>query len=264
MAKDLPTVGITRTSSSGAFSYAVKGNGNVPVFDVSWGDTARFVNWLANGEPTASEGTATTENGTYSLNGGTSNAALMLVSRNPGSTWVLPTVNEWYKSAYYSGGGTASAYWTYATQSGNTPSNVLSATGTNNANFSSDVVEPPNYGLTDPVNYLTSVGAFADSPSTYGTFDQNGDVYEWNETAYGGTARGFGGGGWGSGFVALSSGGISETNPTYDGSEDGFRVAYVPEPGSLCLLVLAAVSLSTISFFRFSRRSRSCQNCKAF
>ena len=53
MATDLPTVGITRTSSSGTFSYAVKGNGNVPVFDVSWGDAARFVNWLANGEPVA-------------------------------------------------------------------------------------------------------------------------------------------------------------------------------------------------------------------
>ena len=164
MATDLPTVGITRTSSSGTFSYAVKGNGNVPVFDVSWGDAARFVNWLANGEPVASEGTGTTETGTYSLGGGTSNTALMLVSRNPGSTWVLPTVNEWYKSAYYSGGGTDSAYWLYATQSNTTPSNVLSATGTNNANFTSSVVEPPNYGATDPVNFLTPVRAFADSP----------------------------------------------------------------------------------------------------
>ena len=53
MATDLPTVGITRTSSSGTYCYAIKGNGNVPVFDVSWGDAVRFVNWLANDQPTA-------------------------------------------------------------------------------------------------------------------------------------------------------------------------------------------------------------------
>ena len=35
-----------------------------PVFDVSWGDAARFCNWLQNGQPaTGSEGTATTEAG---------------------------------------------------------------------------------------------------------------------------------------------------------------------------------------------------------
>ena len=44
------------------------------MFDVSWGDTARFVNWLANGQLTAPEGSGTTETGTYTLNGGTSNA----------------------------------------------------------------------------------------------------------------------------------------------------------------------------------------------
>ena len=73
MATDLPTVSIIQTSSSGTYSYAIKGNGNVPVFDVSWGDAARFVNWLANGQLTAPEGSGTTETGTYTLNGGTSN-----------------------------------------------------------------------------------------------------------------------------------------------------------------------------------------------
>ena len=77
----------------------------------------------------------------------------MAVSRSTTSTWVLPTVNEWYKAAYYSGGGTNSAYWTYATQSNTTPSNLLSATGTNNANFLIADNQPPNYGFTD---YTTS------------------------------------------------------------------------------------------------------------
>ena len=233
MATDLPTVGITRTSNSGTFSYAVKGNGNVPVFDVSWYDAARFVNWLGNGEPIASEGTGTTETGTYTLSAGQ-------ISRNSGSNWVLPTVNEWYKSAYYSGGGLSSLYWVYPTQSDTPPSNALSATGTNNANYTATISQPPFSSLTDPVNYLTPVGAFADSPSAYGTYDQSGDVVQWNETAYGGTARGVGGGGYGGNFVTLSSGGISEMNPSDTSGEQGFRVAYVPEPATISLLVAGA------------------------
>ena len=56
MATDLPTAGITQKSTSAGYVYNVKGNGNVPVFDTSWGDAARFVNWLANGQPTGPEG----------------------------------------------------------------------------------------------------------------------------------------------------------------------------------------------------------------
>ena len=39
------------------------------------------MNWLQNGQPVAPEGAGTTETGTYALNGGTSNAALMAVTR---------------------------------------------------------------------------------------------------------------------------------------------------------------------------------------
>ena len=54
MATATPTYGITQTSTTAGFVYAAKGNSaNVPVTYVSWGDAARFVNWLANGEPSA-------------------------------------------------------------------------------------------------------------------------------------------------------------------------------------------------------------------
>jgi hypothetical protein len=75
MGTDLHAVGIT-LSSSGAALYAVNGNGNVPVLDVSWGDAARFVSWLANGRPTGPEGTHTTEAGSYTLDGARTNTAL--------------------------------------------------------------------------------------------------------------------------------------------------------------------------------------------
>jgi len=169
MATDMPTCGILQTSSSSGYSYALKGNknGTMPVFDVTWGDAARFVNWLSNGEPTTgTEAAGTTETGTYNLNGGTSNAALMAVTRSTTAAWVLPNVNEWYKASYYVGGGTNAGYWVYATQSNTTPSNVLSSTGKNNANFSGYGAAGPS----DPVNYLTPVGFFAGSPSAYGTY----------------------------------------------------------------------------------------------
>ena len=59
----------------------------------------------------------------------------MAITRNAGATYFIPSENEWYKAAYYKGGGTNAGYWTYPTQSNTAPSNVLSPTGTNNANY---------------------------------------------------------------------------------------------------------------------------------
>ncbi len=75
MSSATPTYGITRATTSGSFSYSLVGNSaNVPVTYVSWGDAARFVNWIQNGEPNAPEGPGTTETGTYALNGSTGSA----------------------------------------------------------------------------------------------------------------------------------------------------------------------------------------------
>jgi len=45
-----PTQGIGQSGSAGSFSYSVTGSAagaaNMPAFDVSWGDAARFCNWL--------------------------------------------------------------------------------------------------------------------------------------------------------------------------------------------------------------------------
>jgi formylglycine-generating enzyme required for sulfatase activity len=251
------TLGIAQSGSSGNYSYSVAGSysqaANCPIFDVTWGDSARFVNWLANGQPTGSEGTATTETGTYTLDGATGTAALMAVTRNPGSTWVLPNVNEWYKSAYYSGGGTNSTYWIYPTQSNAIPSNVLSAIGTNNANFVSSVIEPPSYGATDPVNYLTYVGAFAASPGPYGTYDQGGDVWQWLETAVGTSSRETRGGCYAGASAGLESSLYSDPLPTGSSASIGFRVAFVPEPGTIVLLLVGTVSSLVYIQFRRAR-----------
>ena len=82
------------------------------------------------------------------------------------------------------------------------------------------------------------MGAFAASPGPYGTFDQGGDVWQWNETdIYGdGSSRGLRGGGWGDGSDCLASSYRYSGNPTNEDSNIGFRVASVPEPGSLVML----------------------------
>ena len=120
--------------NSSLYPSALAAANDAPVFDVSWGDSARFANWLQNGQPTnLGEAAGSTETGAYTLNGATSQSALMAIGRNAGATYFIPSENEWYKAAYFNpSNGT---YWTYPTQSNSTPSNVLSATGTNNANL---------------------------------------------------------------------------------------------------------------------------------
>jgi formylglycine-generating enzyme required for sulfatase activity len=252
MASDLPTSGIIQTSRSGTYSYTLKGdaNGNFPVFDVTWGDAARFVNWLANGQPTGPEGPGTTETGTYDINRGTSDAALMAVTRSATATWVLPNTNEWYKAAYYVGGSTNAGYWRYPTQSNDIPSNLLSATGTNSANFDTVDNGPPNYGATDHINYLTPVGAFAASPGPYGTYDQGGDVWQWEETAIDNSSRETRGGSYAGGYAGLESSLAVDSPPALSDSSVGFRVAYVPEPTTAAMLIAAALT----GFFLVKRR----------
>ena len=236
--------GINRSGTgSGPYTYTIKsGMANMPVVDVTWFDTLRFANWLNNGQ-----GNGSTETGSYTLLGGTptpSNAST--ISRNPGAQWVLPTENEWYKAAYYdptlnSGSG---GYWLYPTRSNTAPVNILSSTGTNNANFF-DYYGTGTHGYTTGSPYLTDVGAFAASPGPYGTFDQGGDVWQWNETdIFGdGSSRGLRGGFWYGYSVGLaSSDRVNSGTPTYESSDMGFRVASVPEPGSVIMTAMIAVT----------------------
>jgi formylglycine-generating enzyme len=249
MASDFTTVGISRNGSSGSFTYSVIGNGNVPIFGEGWGGAARFSNWLQNGQPTGVEGPGTTETGAYTLNGAIFTADLMAVTRNAGATYFIPTENEWYKAAYYKGGGTNAGYWPYPTQNNSAPSNALSATGTNNANFF-------NNGYTDPTNFLTSVGSFAASPGPYGTFDQGGDLFQWNETAVMVNSRGRRGGSYHLGSLYLSSSYRDMADPSDVQSIIGFRVASVasvPEPSSVILLVAGIVALTVATIARGRR-----------
>jgi formylglycine-generating enzyme required for sulfatase activity len=115
--------GITRSGVSGSYTYATKTNmENSPVVFINWFDAARYCNWLHNNKPTGNQNNNTTESGAYTLNGAISGNS---IPKDISAIYWIPTENEWYKAAYYKGGGTNAGYWTYATQSDSEPTFVV-------------------------------------------------------------------------------------------------------------------------------------------
>jgi formylglycine-generating enzyme len=185
---------IERTGSPGSHTYSVAPDrANRPVNFVSWGDAARFANWLHNGQPIGVQDLTTTEDGSYSLHGMTSDEELEDVVRELEATWVIPTENEWYKAAYHKNDGVTGNYWNYPTRANNGVSNdLIDPDPGNNATFrgsTGDFTMGPPY-------YRTEVGAHENSVSAYGTFDQGGNVQEFNETVPVTDIRGIRGGSW--------------------------------------------------------------------
>ena len=171
---------IERSGAPGAYSYTVAPDwANRPVNCVSWGDAARFANWLNNGQPQGDQDLSTTEDGSYYLNGATNDADLVNMRRESTAAWVLPTRDEWFKAAFHKNDGLTSNYWAFPTASDVLPSNQLRDPDPgNNANF-----RPGPFYTVGPPYYRTVVGEFENSESPYGTFDQAGNVAEWVEEA---------------------------------------------------------------------------------
>jgi formylglycine-generating enzyme required for sulfatase activity len=232
--------GISQTGSSGSYVYSVIGGGNNPVTFVSWFDAARMANWMNNGQPTGlGEAAGSTEQGAYTLNGITSGG--LNISKNANATYWIPSDNEWYKSAYYdpSLNGGVGGYWAYPTRSNSAPGNAVGG-GTNQANSINGSVysatQSGSYSATQ--NYLTNVGAFTNSASAYGTYDQGGNAFQWNDTVISGSSRGLRGGAWDGSALDLRSSVQAGFNPTVEGADVSFRLATVPEPSTVVSLIV--------------------------
>ena len=213
---------IERTGSPGSYTYSVAPDwANRPVNYISWGDAARFANWLHNGQPSGAPDLTTTEDGSYFLNGMQMDKELEDVVREPDATWVIPTENEWYKAAYHKNDGVTGNYWNLPTRATNFVSNdLIDPDPGNNATFYDGVVfpDPAGYTLGSPY-YRTEVGAHENSESAYGTFDQGGNVMEFNETVPENDIRGMRGGSWFQGLGSL----LKESRPVDMHSSDEFR-----------------------------------------
>jgi formylglycine-generating enzyme len=262
MAYDIP---ITRNGTFGSYTYSLTGSPNRPIIDVNWGDAARFANWLHNGQPTGPEDVSTTEDGAYKLNGATTSSALISIVRNPNAKWFIPSENEWYKAAYYQPaalGGDSDNYWKYPMRTNNVPysDQPPGATPDNTrvGNFYKDDALANGYDdgyaiagstshFSHNIDNITDVGAYNSASSYYGTFDQGGNVWEWNEAvvSFSNFYRGKRGSSW---YGTESF--LPATYRTYApaagiSTEFGFRVASIPEPSTAALIGLAAVALFT-------------------
>lgn len=224
---------------------------------ISWNEAARFVNYL-----NTSKGYQAAYN--FTTGGSNDNITLWGAGQYSGSNrfrhkdavFVLPSLDEWYKGAYGSSGGT---WYDFATGSNSRnsgpgyrdPTSVISGTAAGSAVYS----RAPLQGPTD----VTLAGGL----SSYGTMGQGGNVYEWTESAFDGVnnsageAREFRGGSWTSSWEDIESfSRIPFANETTRGgsttaqNDYGFRVAMVPEPSALSLL---AVGLGGLAMMRRRR-----------
>ncbi len=227
MDSDVTNGGITRSGVSGSFSYAAKsGFASKPVTYVSFYDSLRFSNWLNNGQ-----GSGATETGAYTLLGGTafpSNGAT--VTRNAGASIFLTSENEWYKAAYYD--AVSTSYFDYPAGTDVTTVCAAPTATANRANCN------------PAVGAVTAVGAYTGSASPYGTYDQGGNVWEWNEQFGIASRRMIRGASWGDGASVLSAGSPNSVFPTDEHPAVGFRVAMIPEPGTGLLVMAGLAGLS--------------------
>ena len=222
----------------------------LPVIIPSWFCALRFANWMHNGQ-----GSGDTETGSYTLTGRApipENATAIL--RNPQATWVVPSIDEWYKAAFHKNDGVTGNYWRVATSREIYPYSAKppgywapDPANTGNYYWDDGIANGYNdgYARTGSTDYfpgqitLTDVAAYLFSVSPYGTWDQFGNMDEWTETT-----------------APVDGTRFIGPDTAYDynygsmvGSVNGFRLAKVPEPTSL---QLGAVFLTMY----FTRRSR--------
>jgi sulfatase modifying factor 1 len=225
------------------------GNGaNRPATGVSWNEAARFVNWLNTSQGYSPAYKFDLQPGDVGYNvladitlwqatdSGFNSANRF---RNSLARYFLPSIDEWYKAAYFdpNANGGSGGYWNYPYGSDTRPSAVSGGTTTNSAVYG----QPINQGPADVDN--------AGGLSPYGLVGLGGNVLEWQETGSdlvtnnSNGDRVFRGGSWFDGFSTLSASLRYRDPPSNASSRIGFRVASIPEPSSAVLLTLAFVGL---------------------
>jgi sulfatase modifying factor 1 len=234
--------GITRTGTSGSYNYStITGREDMPANFVNVWSAMRFANWMNNGQ-----GNSDMNTGSYTLIGGSeteepTNANTVL--RNAEARIVLPSLNEWYKAAYYD--PSTASYFAYPAGSNDPTSCAAPSAGANSANCGGAVAPPPSYYYSN--GDVTIVGSYPGSASPYGTFDQGGNVAEWTDTlqfSYGAhPPRGIRGGGFYYDQSPLAANWYDYGTGVqiYD---LGLRLVMIPEPSTGLLVVAGLLGLA--------------------
>ena len=223
---------ITKATAGGLASVTAGAwVGGQPAGSMSWFEAAAFVNWL---------NTSTGHQAAYQLTGVTLLTLWASVDawqaggenlyRHKDAYYFLPSDDEWHKAAFHKNDGVTANYWDYATASNMIPTAVASGTTAGTAVYDSVTSSPAA---------VNNGGGL----SAYGTMGQNGNVWEWSESAYDGINnsssenRPFLGGGWNSAENNLRSLFRNNSHPPSSDTSVGFRVASVPEPSCAVLMI---------------------------
>jgi hypothetical protein len=236
-------------------------SGDKPAANMSWFESAAFVNWL-----NTSKGFQAAYNLTWS---GSAWSMSLWTAGNPGynasnryrnslAQYFLPSENEFYKAAF--GKIDGRGYFLYPTASNTAPTAVTSGTASGTAVYNQGWIPP------GPASIYQAGGS-----SSYGTMGQGGNIQEWQESSFNGLNNNTGdnrmvrGGYWyGASSDALDSSTRSSFGPTTDIVNLGFRVASaslepapaaVPEPGTYA----AGAILLLLAVWHYRRRALSKQ-----
>ena len=213
-------------------------SGDQPAAFVDWFEAAAFVNFLNTDRGFTPAYDLSWDGQSWSMNLWSTADAWQLggenLYRHKDAFYFLPSESEWFKAAYYKGGGTDAGYWSYPTQQDNAPTAVASGILAGTAVYD---------GQAEPASVLANGGLAA-----YGQRGMGGNVSEWTESAWDGlnnsvsedrTVRG---GDWFGSFDQLASDSRDINAPLYESDFIGIRVASVPEPSTVALLLLTGVA----------------------
>jgi sulfatase-modifying factor enzyme 1 len=156
---------------------------NMPVFGLSWRESARYVNWL-NNDKSASPDAIT--NGAYDTSTFGQNPDGTITdqrTRNADARFWIPTWDEWLKAAHYNPATDGWNVWPNIDDLEPVPGMPgvgTTSVGVMNGDCGGEVLRCP---------YDIALGAY-DVTSTYGLYDLSGGTSEWTEEVFYDTVRG--------------------------------------------------------------------------